>query len=610
MNNTEIQTSIPRKVSDLQPEAEFSEGKWHTGKLTYWEQIWERNHAARETPFFASVFRLKPGMHIYHLLNLQLNERKCRMMPSVSGWHHGKPGVVAVDLDCETGMTLDTVVERARTVIRRLDENKVNRESFRIFLSGKKGLHIQFLYQAFGPLIDQIGPSSDWELGHERAVYLALKAICGDVRFDEGTAQTLRLFRVPNSRHDEKSDRYKVPITVEELLTTPADVLIEMNRQPRPHLSTVPSTTVDDALVQMLKNELEADNALIEKASSIKNAKSSVKAISTAQEARRLGCTPIDSQSILYRIEKLCRYRPYLEQAWNSVPWAGKENSQSAYDFRVAKELYLVDWTDSEIRTAVLVRPKTTSVLKNESYLTRTLASAKESAEKLRSRRPAQRVLNTSVEESINGNLRSCWVDRSPLWRNRVALGFSCKEVYYAHVEFAIRLGWKPTEGQWSDVYYIDRSQFCGENNRMVAEQTLRRCHELLKCVGLLKLIKKGDWGVASQYKVRIPKRDEELLLLEAGKEAKNVLSGKKKMTIDVRREAREAARLVFKKQSGMEAITPEEFQSLDNTDMEERVSNRPNVITVYPSLCSKGELIPDSGPRTGVRTGDLLDLE
>lgn len=610
MNNTNETTPIPPIRESMRPEAEFAEGKWHTGNLAHWEKIWERDHVARETPFFASVFRLDPGLHIYHLLNLQMNERKCKMKPSVAGWHYGKPGVIAVDLDCETGMTLETVVERARTVIRRLDDAKVRRESYRVFLSGKKGLHIQFLYYAFGPLIDQIGPSPDWEHGHERAVYLALKAICGDVRFDEGTAQTLRLFRVPNSRHDEKSDRYKVPITVEELLTTPAEVLIDMNRQPRTHLSIVPSIVVDDALARLLSHELEKDNVRVANTISIKNTKKATSAITPAQEAERLSQPPIDSNRILYLVDDLCHRRPYLDQAWNSIPWAGKDNSQSTFDFRVAKELYLANWSDEQIRSAVLLRPKSSVPFKDEKYLSRTIIAAKKSAEKLRSRRPAQRVLNTSVEESVNGNLRSCWIDRSPLWRNRIALGFACKEVYFAHVEFAIRLGWKPTEGQWSDVYYIDRSQFCGEGQRIVAEKTLRRCHELLKCIGLLKLVKMGEWGKASQFKVRIPKRDEELLLMEAGKKSKEVFSSYRKLTVDVRRKGREAARKVFQQASAPDTITPEEFQSLDDADQTNRVFNRPNVSTDSGSLCSEGESIPNSTTRIRLNTGDLLDLE
>lgn len=581
-------------------EAEWSDGKWHTGKVGLWDACWRAPLKPSSTPRFASAFRLLPGLDVYHKAHLQMNH-KGLWRPSVAGWALAVPGVIIVDLDRKN--FADAVAD-ARRLVDRLDALGVREDSFVLFLSGRKGLHIQFLPEAFGPGLLSIGPSPCFPRRHERAVHVALESVCGDVAFDGGARETLRLFRTPNSAHDQNASRYKVPISIEELRTIDPEALSRLAAAPRTELRTVPAQDEDPALARLLADQLKAaeermardSEALLRTEANGKKIALPISLVdrpcraidhpaqaSQAQDqAQDQDLLPQDRETMLEKIGFLLPTRSYLRDAWNARPLAGKKNSSSEFDFRLAKELFLLGWDWPDVSHAVLIRPETSAGKKGPAYLERTLSKAHKSAQRVIFRRPANRVKLTDVAQSAmqNGTLKSSWLDRSILWRSRQGLGPTALRVYYAHVEHAMQAtSFAPVEGMRSKPYFLSRDEMLPVASR----STITRCHELLKCVGLLILVKEGKRGWASEWRVRIPRREEEAMLAKAALRARERLPSRGNLSRKARRAARSAARKVLRacreNCPDSDLINPENISPLQGKNMAEMVVNRPHCI-------------------------------
>ena len=184
-----------------------------------WDDVWLKEGVSFPHERYASVFKFPPTI-LEHV----------RQHGRVKGWKQAEPGLIAVDIDRAPKDApwkdciekwLPMALADLRRLVERWEAKGVNRRSYVIFFSGCKGFGVHFLAEGFGrEFLAQVKPVGKHQQ-HEEAVLLALKALCGDVVFDHTMAQTLRLYRLPNSLNKKGNDGkglYKVPLTVEETM--------------------------------------------------------------------------------------------------------------------------------------------------------------------------------------------------------------------------------------------------------------------------------------------------------------------------------------------------------------------------------------------------------
>lgn len=98
----------------------------------------------------------------------------------------------------------------------------------RCYFSGKKGVHMIIPATCFG-----IEPSKHLNQYYKQLAVEATQMVTGDKSaIDTKIYDNRRLFRLPNSRHQD-TGLYKIPLTVEELMTMPYEGIKELAKSPR-----------------------------------------------------------------------------------------------------------------------------------------------------------------------------------------------------------------------------------------------------------------------------------------------------------------------------------------------------------------------------------------
>jgi hypothetical protein len=233
------------EISDSTTHGMAHSDGWHATFMP-WESAWSSRRSF-ESPMFGSVYMLPATIWEYVAAH-----RNAKGMHSMAGWNQGRPGIVPVDIDREHN--LDAALADTRAIVGRLLSAGVGVDSFRLFFSGSKGFSIHLRAEAFGPGL-AAALATPKKQAHENAVLCALKAVCGEVQFDTTIPQTIRLFRLPNSRH-QKTRLYKIPLTIDELMKLDMSAIQALATSPRMELPIQPSTHLDTALARLLEPEL------------------------------------------------------------------------------------------------------------------------------------------------------------------------------------------------------------------------------------------------------------------------------------------------------------------------------------------------------------------
>jgi hypothetical protein len=145
--------------------------------------------------------------------------------PSVSGFV-GPALATFVPFDFDCADDLAKALTNARAFVHRLvTEYGVPDRAVRVFFSGNKGFSIELPAVLFGGFEPMVGIA-------ERLKRIAVQLTSAIETVDMSIYETLRLWRIPNTRHG-RSGLYKIPLSVNELITLePADIW-ELARAPR-----------------------------------------------------------------------------------------------------------------------------------------------------------------------------------------------------------------------------------------------------------------------------------------------------------------------------------------------------------------------------------------
>jgi hypothetical protein len=170
--------------------------------------------------------------------------------------------------------------------------------------------------------------------------------------------------------------------------------------------------------------------------------------------------------------------------------------------------------------------------------------------------RKAKSELQTSRRLSPSGMVQAAepkqapnWIGFMRLWANgKTGIGSSAKNVYMLHLNAAIlKENFDPAEGTWSPEYFLPQAELLSRDISVArSKQTVVRAHELLKAVGLLRLVRAGSRrsGDATVWKVRVPSKDEREPLASMGVAAASVLrQARGRMNGRVRRDMKTAAK-------------------------------------------------------------------
>jgi putative DNA primase/helicase len=153
-------------------------------------------------------------------------------------------------LDPESGQL---PLEDARKLVLNLRKKHVPPAAIRVFWSGRRGFHVHVLGVCFG----EFTPAVDL---HQTLGRLAQKLAtdAGVTTLDPSLYQARHLLRVANSKHD-KSDRFKIELTHEQLLTWSLDEIKNLASRPQlPEEPDISDVRPVNALIGELQRALKA----------------------------------------------------------------------------------------------------------------------------------------------------------------------------------------------------------------------------------------------------------------------------------------------------------------------------------------------------------------
>jgi hypothetical protein len=180
-------------------------------------------HGEREC--YRSVYLFTKEFDDYTAANLVPNRNDDGRHPSVSGY---AGPVLARCLHYDIDATdPDVALTRARRIVRRLIYDfDVPPEAIRGYFSGSKGFHVEIP----APLFGSPDPGEDVPDRMERFAASLIEDL--EITIDTSVYERLRLWREPNTIN-AKSGRFKVPLTVEELLTLTIGEITDIACAPR-----------------------------------------------------------------------------------------------------------------------------------------------------------------------------------------------------------------------------------------------------------------------------------------------------------------------------------------------------------------------------------------
>ena len=143
--------------------------------------------------------------------------------PTVAGFD-GETWAPDLHLDFDAEGNPGKALDWLRGVLDRLESWGVDLSAVRIYFSGYKGFHLELPHSLFGGF----APSKEFPKRLRRAA----KHILGTIPFDTSVYDTLRLWRIENSKN-AKSGLYKIRLTVAEARTLDIDAIRELATAPR-----------------------------------------------------------------------------------------------------------------------------------------------------------------------------------------------------------------------------------------------------------------------------------------------------------------------------------------------------------------------------------------
>src|SRR5262245_18094384 len=118
-----------------------------------------------------------------------------------------------------------------RQFLLRLEMQEVPLDALRFYFSGAKGFHVEVPHTLFGGF----EPSAELHV-YERAAAVELM---GAIPFDRAVYDKLRLWRLPNTLN-AKGHRYKVQLSLHEVMQLSMPEILELAEHPRPRLISAP----------------------------------------------------------------------------------------------------------------------------------------------------------------------------------------------------------------------------------------------------------------------------------------------------------------------------------------------------------------------------------
>lgn len=152
--------------------------------------------------------------------------------PTIEGFD-GKVWDSSLPFDFDDRQDPARALEWVREFLARLEREDVPLDALRYYFSGAKGFHVEIPHTLFGGF----EPSENLHV-YEKAAALELM---GDIRFDSAVYDKLRLWRLTNTLN-AKGQRYKVQLSIDEVLSLTMAEILELANSPRPRLVSAPDS--------------------------------------------------------------------------------------------------------------------------------------------------------------------------------------------------------------------------------------------------------------------------------------------------------------------------------------------------------------------------------
>src|SRR6266576_1475437 len=193
-----------------------------------------RNHVRRlsEVDFHND----SPERYISHrratsaLLDWVNNHQNSSGSPTIEGFD-GEVWDAALPFDFDDRHDPAHALEWVRQFFDRLRLQEVPLDALRVYFSGAKGFHVEIPHTLFGGF----EPSAQLHV-YERAAAIDLMR---GIPFDTAVYDKLRLWRLPNTLN-AKGQRFKVQLTLDEVLSLSMVEILALADHPRPRLASAP----------------------------------------------------------------------------------------------------------------------------------------------------------------------------------------------------------------------------------------------------------------------------------------------------------------------------------------------------------------------------------
>lgn len=201
----------------------------------------------------------------------------------------------------------------------------------------------------------------------------------------------------------------------------------------------------------------------------------------------------------------------YLQKYIDGYQHDGRRNSNSEFDWRFLLQLKKLGH-ENRVFLDYCLRIRNPSRASNSEkdvhYRELTIDKL------LRQKSVKETVFNKPVCPIRPADMTQSWLYKSEIWNHRMA-GRPCRDVFLAHYALACeKTDWACTG--WSPTYFISVRTMV--SNNCGALSTVRKSEQMLRLLGLVKLIRQGRGTQASRFQLLIPTSETEISILEAVK--------------------------------------------------------------------------------------------